>query len=90
MEEKENGTTGCVGVIVFFVGWYLLSSLVMNCKSSLARMCEDEPPYFGTDNYDYFHKSECPYVSEDNVGGCYDSKSEAYNDGLSPCPHCFE
>ena len=88
-DELSTFLQGLFATIIVIGGLFLFSKIYTSCMGAIARESPDNGEYFATDDWDYYHKSICACVGEHNVGGSFDSREEAEDAGLEPCPYCI-
>lgn len=89
-KEIKDGLIGGFSIIAVISVFGFIGTTFRKCQCELIKMSDEAPPYVSTDD-DRFHREDCPFITEDNYGGEeFDSREEARNAGLTPCPHCLE
>lgn len=89
MSDENPNIFGCLTIIGGLVLLWLLATFIRQCQCAVLCISDPEPPYFSTDD-GFYHRKNCPYMTEDNyVGDEYESMEAAETDGLESCPNCL-
>ena len=87
----QDDFKGCfqalLAIVIFICGLAFLSFIYKSCMGAIAQIFPDDGEYAVTDDYDYYHRSNCACVSEDNFYDWIDLET-AIEEGLEPCPYC--